>query len=298
MKFILQYPEPIGIETDFFTGGEVGEVALAAEDAGFDVFAMTEHPIPGARWAANGGHQCLDPLIGLTYAGARTRTIQLLTYLVIAAYRNPFLLAKSAASVDLLSNGRLILGIGAGYQKSEFFALGAPFEQRGALLDEALEVLPLHWSGEPFDYKGHHFDARHVIGLPKPQRQIPIWIGGNAAPTLRRVARHAQGWMPLTGTPTLFTTTGAPELVGDAALAQQIKTIRDMADERAAGLAFAVSYEEVGKSIVPADVQRHRERIAALESLGVTHLALSVDSLDADSTRRWIEEFGANFIRS
>jgi probable F420-dependent oxidoreductase len=297
LKFIYVYPEPIGIEAGFFDGGDVGEVARTAEAAGWDAFALTEHPAPGARWAANGGHQTLDPLIGLTYAAAMTRTIKLLTYLVVAAYRNPMVLAKAAASLDLLSGGRLILGLGAGYQKSEFYAVGADYDGRGAQLDEALEVLPKHWAGEPFDYKGRYFDAKYVIALPKPQRQIPMWIGGNAAATLRRVADVGSGWMPLMGSAELFSTTGAPVLSGDVALAEQIAKIGERAGARRSEVAIAVAYNEIGPAVRPDDVNRHSERFAALEAIGVTHLIMSGETATASATNAYLEEFSAAFIR-
>ena len=99
-----------------------------------------------------------------------------------------------------MSDGRFILGVGTGYLKAEYCALGVDFDERNVLFDEALDVLPLHWSGEPFDYEGTHFSCRGTIGRPAPvQQPIPIWIGGNAKLTLRRVAERAQGWMPLRG---------------------------------------------------------------------------------------------------
>ena len=81
----------------------------------------------------------------------------------MAPYRNPFLLAKAAATLDRLSGGRFILGVGTGYHKAEFFALGVDFDERNDLFDEMLDVLPLAWTGEPFSYHGRHFDARDVI---------------------------------------------------------------------------------------------------------------------------------------
>src|SRR5580658_2605463 len=147
LRFVYHYPETVGTDADMPDSGPIDRVAATAERAGFDAFALTEHPVPGARWLAHGGHQSLDPLVALAFAAAATSRIRLLTHLVVAPYRNPFLLAKSAASLDKLSGGRFILGLGAGYHKTEFYALGVDMEERNALFDEALDVLPLHWSG-------------------------------------------------------------------------------------------------------------------------------------------------------
>jgi probable F420-dependent oxidoreductase len=211
LRFFYHYPETSGTDGDMLDPGPLHEVAAAAERSGFDGFSLTEHPVPGARWLAGGGHQSLDPLVALAYVAAATERLQLLTHLVVAPYRNPFLLAKAAATVDRLSGGRLILGLGAGYQKSEFYALGVDMQERNALFGEALDVLPLHWSGKPFSYSGRHFDAREVIALPRPvQDPIPVWIGGNSKLSRRRAAERAQGWMPMSGPPELSVTAREP----------------------------------------------------------------------------------------
>ena len=194
MKFVFHYPETNGPAGDLLDSGPLDEIAGAAERAGFDALSLTEHPVPGARWLASGGHQSLDPFVALGFVAAATERLRLLPHLALAPYRNPFLLAKAAATLDKLSSGRLILGLGAGYQKSEFHALGVDMDERGALFDEVLDCLPLHWSGEPFSYQGLHFDARDVIALPRPvQDPIPIWIGGNSKAARRRVAERGAG---------------------------------------------------------------------------------------------------------
>ena len=185
--------------------------------------------------AEGGGHQTLDPFVALGAAAAVTERIKLLTYLAVVPYRNPLLLAKAAASVDLLSNGRFILGMGTGYLKSEFFALGVDFDERNELFDEALDVMPLHWSGEKFSYEGRHFNARDVIARPSPRRgTIPIWIGGNAKITRRRVATRAQGWMPMSGPPEMATTTRTADLSGLDDIGAAIRELKEMAGDRAA----------------------------------------------------------------
>ena len=233
MQFLYLYPETVGVDRDMLDAGPVDEVARATEDAGWMGLAFTEHPAPGARWLASGGHQTLDPLMALTFAAAVTSRIKLLTYLAVAPYRNPFLLAKATATLDRLSGGRLILGLGTGYHKAEFFALGVDMDERNALFDETLDVLPLHWRGEPFSYKGLHFEARDVMARPKPtQNPIPIWIGGNAKVTRRRVAERAQGWMPLLGPPTLNVTARTPAVGELSDLAAMVAEIRQEAAPR------------------------------------------------------------------
>jgi alkanesulfonate monooxygenase SsuD/methylene tetrahydromethanopterin reductase-like flavin-dependent oxidoreductase (luciferase family) len=130
MQFYFAYPETNGAERDMLDAGDLGDVAQAVERAGFDGLSLTEHPIPGARWLASGGHQSLDPFVGLGFAAGVTHRIRLLTHLSVAPYRNPFLLAKAAATVDKLSRGRMVLGLGVGYHKAEYYALGVDFDER------------------------------------------------------------------------------------------------------------------------------------------------------------------------
>jgi probable F420-dependent oxidoreductase len=182
----------------FVSGDALGVLGREAEQAGFNAVYLTEHPAPGDAWRQAGGHDALDPFVGLAFVAAATRTVKVMTNLTVLPYRNPFLTAKASASLDALSGGRLILGVGTGYLESEFKALGVDFDQRNTYFDEAIDVLKLAWTGEPVAYQGTHFTSRNATVQPPPvQRPIPIWIGGNSKLTLRRVAEHAQGWMPM-----------------------------------------------------------------------------------------------------
>src|ERR1700730_6482294 len=107
---------------ELVTASAIATLAAAAEAAGFDAVFVTEHPFPGDEWLASGGHHALDPFVALSFAAAATSRIRLQTNLVIPAYRNPFLIAKAAASLDHLSGGRVILGIGSGYLSPAFHA--------------------------------------------------------------------------------------------------------------------------------------------------------------------------------
>jgi probable F420-dependent oxidoreductase len=299
LGFFFQYPETTGTDADMLDAGPLAEVAIACERAGFTGIALTEHPVPGARWLSSGGHQSLDPLVALGYVAGATTRLKLLTNLVVAPYRNPFLLAKAAATVDKLSGGRLILGLGAGYQKSEFFALGIDFEERNALFDEVLEALPLHWSGEPFSFEGRHFSARDVIARPRPvQSPIPIWIGGNSKLSRRRVASKAQGWMPMTGGPQLVKTARTVAIESLAQLAEMISEVRNAAAEagRTDALDFLSSYQDWTIGQPAAEADRHREKLAEIEQAGVTTLIISSPAHQGPQTLEFIEAFGATYL--
>jgi probable F420-dependent oxidoreductase len=297
VEFILQYPEMSGLDGDLLDSGDVGEIAAAAEAAGFGAISFTEHPVPGANWLEHGGHQTLDPFIALAYAASATERLRLLTYISVVPYRNPFLLAKTTASLDRLSGGRFVLGVGTGYHKTEFFALGVDFDERNALFDEALEVLPLAWSGDPFSYQGRHFEARNVIQRPRPTQQpIPIWIGGNSKLSRRRVAERAQGWMPMGGPPGLASTTRTPHVGSFADLAALVAEVKDAAGDRAASLDFVVSYHDTVGPDPAGDAERHRDAFAEYEAAGFTWMVVSTHRPTPERHKAFIEAFGATYL--
>lgn len=190
---------PLGVPTpgEFQTLDAISEMASALEKAGFDAAFVTDHPSPDTHWLHQGmGHDALDPFAALMALGSVSRKLKLHTNIVVAGYRNPFLLAKCAATVQTLTNGRLILGMGAGYQKVEFDALGSDFKRRGKLFDEVLEVLRLAWSGGPVSYKGMDFDAVEVEPRPALASPPPLWVGGSSPAALERAGKYGDGWCP------------------------------------------------------------------------------------------------------
>jgi probable F420-dependent oxidoreductase len=299
VRFTFHCPEAQGPDADSLDAGSLLEIATAAERVGFDGISLSEHPAPGARWLSAGGHQTLDPLVTLGYIAGATHRIRLITNLVVAPYRNPFLLAKASATVDRLSGGRLTLGLGTGYQKTEFYALGVDMEERNNLFDEALDVLPMHWRGEPFSYAGRHFDAREVIARPRPvQNPIPIWIGGNSKLSRRRIAERAQGWMPMSGPAELSATTRTPPLGSLPELADMIAELRDAAAARGRSDLIDVTYSYPDRSIASPsqDADRHREALADIERVGVTWVIISSGAQEATRTLDFLQEFGATYL--
>lgn len=298
LRFVFHYPETHGFDGDMLDSGSLDVVGRAAEEAGFDALALTEHPVPGARWLENGGHQSLDPFVALGFVAAATERLRLLTHLALAPYRNPFLLAKAAATVDKLSGGRFILGLGAGYQKSEFHALGVPLDERGVLFDEVLDCLPLHWSGERFSYEGRHFNARDVVARPKPvQDPIPIWIGGNSAAARRRVVERAQGWMPMIGPPELAKTADTTALSSLDDVARAIVGVNERAAAvgRQEPIDFLTSYS-ADLTVPSADVERHRDALGAIEAAGLTHVLVTHPRAEPPAVLDWLAAFGATYI--
>ena len=138
------------------------------------------------------------------------RTLRLLTNLYIPAYRNPFLSAKAIASLDVLSGGRVMLGIGTGYLEPEYEALGVPFDERNDLTDEAIVLMKRAWVEDGVQVKGTHFDAPGNTMLPHLTRLPTIWIGGNSKRAARRAVDLADGWLPF---PNAANSVGMPDTV-------------------------------------------------------------------------------------
>ncbi len=173
--------------------------AEAAEEASFDSLWAGEHivlPDPQAPPSPMDPRApALDSLLALTWAAAHTTTIRLATGIVILPQRNPVVLAKQVATLDVLSGGRMILGIGAGYLEAEFVAVGANFAERNAVTDEYLDALEALWYQERPEYHGRFVDFAGIDAHPRPQQSpIPLVVGGHRPPSFRRAVARAHGW--------------------------------------------------------------------------------------------------------
>jgi probable F420-dependent oxidoreductase len=193
--------------------GHLADVARLAESAGFEGVAATEHPFPDDGFLAQGGHHAFDPFVALSFMGAATTRVQLLTFVLVAGYRNPYLTAKALASLDKLSGGRVLAGMAVGYLRPEFDALGAQWDDRGARFDAAIDAMRAAWSGESVDIGGPFAVTGHTQ-LPRPARLggPPIWIGGNSVAARSRAAERGDGWMPITQGEAMAAITKTPPL--------------------------------------------------------------------------------------
>lgn len=193
------------------TAAGVLAVARAAEQFGFDAVWMFDHlltPVdlesryPYSRdgsYLLRAADPFFDPLglIGVL-AGATTR-IRIGTGVMVAAYRHPVVLAKALATVDQFAPGRIVLGLGNGWMREEFDAVGVPFERRGARFDEYIRALRAIWSGQPASFDGEFYRWVRAGFLPAPTKPIPIIVGGHSDAALRRAARLGDGWAIVTG---------------------------------------------------------------------------------------------------
>jgi probable F420-dependent oxidoreductase len=175
------------------------QTACKAEELGFDAVLVNDHIIvDGTPRVLSSWGNTYDPLMVLSYVAARTTRIRLGTSVLIMPYRNPVATAKMIATLDQMSGGRVIAGVGAGWNEAEFAALGVPFHERGARTTEYLHLWQACWAPDPVAFQGQFFSFAKMYIRPKPLQQPhpPIWIGGSSRAALRRAAAFAQVWQP------------------------------------------------------------------------------------------------------
>jgi probable F420-dependent oxidoreductase len=307
MRISLGLPtHRVDLGSEFVSAAAITELARAAEDGGFDAVYVTEHPFPDARWLDTGGHHALDPFVALSFAAAVTERVRLQTNLVVLAYRNPFLAAKSIASLDVLSGGRTIIGIGAGYLEGEFRALGVDPARRNELTDESIRAMTAAWAGEQMRYDGEGFTAEGNLMLPRPVQtpRPPLWIGGNSRRAMRRVAELADGWipMPTTGMSESAVTSRlkTASIKSTAVLADRITELRQMfADagrDTPPTVAFTPPSLLMTRSNGPVPAAQLVEEAGQLAAIGVSQLTLSFPGRTRRDLLVAMESFAADVI--
>ncbi len=293
-------------------------VALAAERAGFEFLAVNDHIIvpgtlgsaypytPGGVWSASEHGHCFDQLATLAFFAAATTKLRLLSSVMVVPHREPVGAAKALATIDVLSKGRLILGVGAGWMEEEFRILRAPFEDRGRATDEYIEAWKVLWTTERSTYQGKHVSFENVIFAPKPVQQPhpPIWVGGESPAAMRRVATHGDVWYPGNNNQTKPMDTPIRFAAGIADLHRVAE--RNGRDPKTIGIAMLAqsTYEWSAAKTMDGSARRmftgsSAEMLAdaaALADLGVGHAALRLGGASLDDSLERIARFGAEVI--
>jgi probable F420-dependent oxidoreductase len=260
------------------------KVARAAEAAGFESVWTGEHvvlPDPQAPPSpAPPGHPMLDPAVALAFLAAHTTRLRLATGIIILPQRNPVVLAKELASVDVLSRGRLICGVAAGYLKPEFDAVGARFDDRGARTDEYIDVLRALWTEEKPSFAGKTVRFAGIDAHPRPAQKPhpPLVVGGTSPAALRRASTRGNGWYGFLRD----LDTARADLAGLARASRE------------AGRPAALGSLEVTITPPPRlDLDAARR----YQDLGVDRLALLPHARDEASILRWLDETAEALVR-
>ncbi|MFC5202752.1 MULTISPECIES: LLM class F420-dependent oxidoreductase [Streptomyces] len=177
---------------------ELAEIARAADRSGFAYVACCDHVAVPRRLADAMSTVWYDPVATLAFLAGVTERVRLLSHVAVVGLRHPLITAKQYATLDHLSGGRLILGVGAGHVREEFDAVGADFRHRGAVLDESIDALRAALGQDEFpEHHGKLYDFSGLGQRPRPaQARVPLWVGGSSPAAVRRAALKADGWLP------------------------------------------------------------------------------------------------------
>jgi probable F420-dependent oxidoreductase len=264
-------------------------MAQLAESLGFESVWTFEHAIVPVDYESKYPYSAdgkmgvapdsnfVDPLIALTAVAAQTKTIRLGTGVNILSQANPLYVAKQAASLDFVSNGRFELGVGIGWLREEFQAAGTPFERRGARFDDYIQAMRKMWSGETVEHKSEFLDWTGFKSYPMPiQNPIPVVIGGTKGKAFERTARYGNGW---------FAPTGNPDQL--APLLQQLdKACADVGRDRAEIEVTAMWFPNAADL---SDVERYTD-------MGVGRLVVLLPALGKGNPVENLKAFGENVL--
>jgi len=273
----LAYPELLAV------------LATAADEFGFESIWSVEHvlvpvgyrtPYPyneTGKMPGGEGVPISDPIVCLAFAAALTKRVRLGTGVLILPQRHPAYVAKEIATVDVLSHGRAILGVGIGWLREEFEALGVPFADRAARAEESVRAIRSLWRPPPEPFEGHFYRWGPVESNPKPVQPggVPIVVGGHSPAAARRAARCGNGFFPVAR--------------DEAALRKLLAVLRD-------------ECERIGRD--PAEVEISagapvpltEEAIRRHEAMGVSRLLIPPPAYDPDGLRRGLQEIAVRFI--
>jgi probable F420-dependent oxidoreductase len=299
MKINVALPcDAIEHRDEFLRPEAVAELAQTAERVGFSAACVTDHPVPTGRWLDAGGHHAQDPFVIFSFLAAATRTLRLQTGILVLPYRNPFITARAVATLDILSNGRVTLGVGAGYLKGEYKALGIDFERRNEIMDEYLEAMKAAWTADEFTFRGVGYEALGNRILPRPIQQPhpPLLIGGNSKRAIRRAVELGDGWNPFVSSPTTSATARTVVMDDETELAAGIAYMREHCEK--VGRRQAPEVVLTGANLPQGEdgVDARLEKICRLRELGVS--AITVD-IAGQTRAEWCdraERFGAEVI--
>jgi probable F420-dependent oxidoreductase len=271
---------------------EIRRIAQACDANGFFYLAVSDHVCVPREQAKAMSTVWYDTIATLGFLAAATQRVRLLSYVYVAPYRHPLMTAKAFATLDALSGGRVILGVGAGHLQGEFETLGVDFTKRGKLLDEAIDLIKAAFVDEYPSHAGPTWkvDDRGQRPRPVQQPRPPIWVGGSTKPALRRAAERGDGWLPQ----------GVPEMGMPAAI-DYIRTHRAKArGDAPIEIGMNTPWMYVGTptfEVPPTTRTGSAEALAAplreMKTLGISHCGVRFRSRSCDELVDQIAAFGS-----
>ncbi len=298
--------------------GGMAALAREAEALGFDFAAINDHVVvprdigskypysESGAWPGKVFGECMDVLTAIAFVAGCTERLRMVSSVMVVPYRPALLTAKMVATADVLSGGRLTLGIGVGWMEEEFVAVGAaPFAERGRVTDAQIEAWKVLWTEDEPTFASEHVTFGKISFAPKPVQKPhpPIWIGGESKPALRRTVRYADAWFPASSNPKNMLDSvarlrrGIGELHG---LCQQIG--RDPASIDIAYLAgWPVNWDaqkgpDGERRMMTGSAADMAADLDALGRIGVNHMTLTFQTLDLNETLDRMRRFAADVM--
>jgi len=294
-------------------------VAGDAEANGYAIIGVNDHLVmpatpegtypyttTGLHPAAQSG-ECFDVLATLAFLAGCTQRIKLLTSVVVVPHRPAVLTAKLFQTADVLSGGRILAGVGAGWMQAEFDALGTPpFEERGAVTDEFIQAWKILWTQAVPSFRGKHVQFDNVMFEPKPvsKPHPPIWVGGESNPSIRRAVRFGDAWYPASNNNRfLMNTPGRLKAGVERMRAEAEKIGRDPASIDIAYIFFATpdwkhkDLPDGGRQMFSGSSDDMLADAAALKSVGVNHLIVYLQRPTIEQTLDVLQRFGEDVVR-
>lgn len=247
----------------------IRSVAMRAEQLGFADVWVSDHVVQPADQGYPSPY-LYEPLLTLGWAAAVTERVGLGTSVLVVPQYHPLVLGNALASLDNLSGGRLTIAAGVGWSKGEFEALGQDFTNRGARMDEALDIFRTVWSDDPASFEGRHHRFRDLRVLPKPAHRIPVLVGGRSDAALRRATGRGDGYQGISTPP--------------AELAAIVGRLRAERPEPSFTISYRTGWDPQGM-----DPQQIRDEVAAYGEAGVTHVVSAPWRTDAEEWIRSME---------
>jgi probable F420-dependent oxidoreductase len=299
MKINVTLPfDRIESPEEFLRPEAVSQIGAVLERAGFNGGNVTDHPCPTGRWLDAGGHHANIPFVLLSVSAAATTRLRLQTGILVLPYRNPFITARAVATLDVFSGGRVTLGLGAGYLKGEYHALGVDFERRNDIDDEYVNALKAAWGCDEFSFKGTGYEARGNRILPRPIQKPhpPLLIGGNSHRAIRRAVELGDAWYPFFTAGQVSTTSRTAEMTSESDLAEGIRYLREHCEkvgrERPPEIILS-SLTLPGEKLQP---EALIQKIGRYEQLGVTGAAIHIDGRTRAEWCDNAERYGADVL--
>ena len=289
-------------------------ILKAGESAGFASVVVADHIILPTKiqsaypYTVNGNFvsdgDCFEQLALMSFVAGKTERLRIVSSVMIVPHRNPVFNAKAIATIDVLSGGRVTVGIGVGWMEEEFVALNAAdFKHRGAVTDEYVAIFKKLWTGAAVSHQGRFYSFGEVLCQPRPMQQPgpPIWIGGHSGPALRRVARYGDGWHPVGAT--------AASPLPPEEMREKLATIKRLMEQEGRDFSkLQVSYKApfYDNGVPPAGEARRLFTggvdaalgdIATFERLGVHELVFDFRAGSLNECLDRMQQFGADIIR-